>query len=343
MFSKKIVSCSMALLLTACSVNKVEYPDHIKEVLPVQTPVRAITGFTPGLQCMDQMFLQYKVKPIRVTAAPLPDYSESRGDASYGAREMLISAISSMSQHSGAIRFIAYDRSTPDIIALQSAHPRKQEFMVPDFFIRGAVTQIDSSPYSKQNGYSLSANDIDYKEVQGGSISNSNSASLKSVAVDLNMGLVNNFEVLPGILSSNSFTVEKRGDSDDYALNIWKLGSVYSINENRAEVLSSGLRALMEVGAIELFGKLYNLPYWECLGVLGADTEMEAKAAKDYASKTPAGRIQWIGDELVRQEYLKEGTAYTREDGGISDAFRRALSHYRIKHDLFGNSLVTEE
>ncbi len=328
-------------LLQGCGITAVEYPDDIKEQLPVQTPVRAVTGFTDGLHCMDQMFLKYKVRPIRITAAQIPDFSESRGDAGFGAREMLISAISAMSQQSGALRFVAYDRSTPDIIALQSAHPNKKDFLVPDFFIRGAVTQIDGSPYSRQNGYSLSADDIDEAEIQGGQLSNSNSASLKTVSVDLNMGLINNFQLLPGIFSSNALSVEKRGSSDDVSLSIWKLGTIYSLNDTRAQPLSGGLRALMEVGAIEMFGKLYNLPYWECLSVLGEDNEIAAKARDAYDGMGRSEQIAWIARELQRQNYLSKDAKITREDDEPSDALRAAMSHYRVKNEMFGNTLIT--
>lgn len=342
-WKRGVCVASIMVMLQACSVTAVEYPDDIKEKLPVQTPVRAVTGFTDGLHCMDQMFIKYKVRPIRITAAQIPDFSESRGDAGYGAREMLISAISAMSQQSGALRFVAYDRSTPDIIALQSAHPNKKDFMVPDFFIRGAVTQIDGSPYSRQNGYSLSADDIDVKEVQGGQLSNSNSASLKTVSVDLNMGLINNFQLLPGIYSSNALSVEKRGTSDDVSLSIWKLGAIYSLNDTRAEPLSGGLRALMEVGAMEMFGKLYNLPYWECLSVLGDDNEMTAKARDAYDGMSQSEKISWIATQLQRQNYLDKIASITRDDGEPSDALRAAMSHYRIKNDMFGNTLITFE
>jgi hypothetical protein len=331
----------VAALLQGCAITEVEYPDEIIEEMPVQTPVRAVTGFTDGLHCMDQMFLKYKVRPIRVTAAQIPDFSESRGDASYGAREMLISAISTMSQQSGALRFVAYDRSTPDIIALQSAHPNKKDFLVPDFFIRGAVTQIQSSPYSRQNGYSLSANGIDEKEIQGGQASNSNSASLSTVSVDLNMGLINNFQLLPGIFASNSLSVEKRSSSDDVSLSIWKLGAIYSLNDSRAEPLSGGLRALMEVGAMEMFGKLYNLPYWECLGTLGDDNEVAAAARETYDDQDDDERMEWIAGELARQKYLARDVPATREDGEMSDALRAAISHYRVKNDMFGNTMIT--
>lgn len=340
-FSRWGGAALLAVMVQGCSVTAVEYPEAIREELPVQTPVRAVTGFTDGLHCMDQMFLKYKVRPIRITAAQIPDFSESRGDAGYGAREMLISAISAMSQKSGALRFVAYDRSTPDIIALQSAHPNKQDFLVPDFFVRGAVTQIDGSPYSRQNGYSLSADDIDEAEIQGGQLSNSNSASLKTVAVDLNMGLINNFQLLPGIYASNSLTVEKRSASDDVSMSIWKLGAIYSLNDTRAEALSGGLRALMEVGAIEMFGKLYNLPYWECLSMLGEDTEIAAKARDAYDGMGDGERLAWVGRELKRQDYLDAQAVLTREDGEPSDALRAAISHYRVKNDMFGNTLIT--
>lgn len=343
MSRKGLALFTAATMLSGCSVLDVEYPDEIKEARPVQAPVRNITGFTEGLQCMDSLFLKYNVKAIRVTSAPIPDFSENRGDAGYGAREMLISAISTMSQRSGAVRFVAYDRSTPDIIALQSAHPRKDEFVVPDFFIRGAVTQIESAPYSKQGGYSMSANDIDEAEIQSGSLSNSNSAALQSVSADLNMGLINNFEVLPGIYSSNSMSVEKRGSSDDVSVNIWKLGAIYSISENKQDALSSGLRSLMEVGMIELFGKLYNLPYWQCLGMLGDDTELDAKAREAYNDMGDEERIRWIGDQLKRRKFLAENASYLREDDQMSDAMRQALAHFKIKHDLFGSALVSFE
>ena len=344
MIRKNLAICFSALLaLSACDPLKVDYPEDVKEAMPVDMPVRAVTSFTPGLRCMDEMFIKYKVRPIRITAAQIPDFSESRGDAGFGAREMLISAISAMSQRSGALRFVAYDRSTPDIIALQSAHPRKKEFAVPDFFIRGAVTQIESSPYSKQAGHSLSADDLDFQELQSVQLSNSNSAALQSVGVDLNMGLINTFELLPGIFSSNSLTVEKRGNSDDVSLSIWKLGAIYTLNENRAKPLSDGLRALMEVGSIELFGKLYNLPYWECLAVLGEDSDLRSEARDLYEGMGSDARIEWVGNELARKGLLKMGTAFTRDDGTMSDELREAIGHYRVQQNMFANSLLTFE
>ena len=143
-------------LVSGCSYRKVAPNDKVNERLSQTYPSRNLTGFTQGLRCMDSMFESRAVEPVYVTSAPIPDYTENRGAAGYGARDMMISALSEMTKDSAAIRFVAFDRSTPDVVALQNSHPQKKDLRVPDFFIRGAVTQINTSPYYRQRGASMS-------------------------------------------------------------------------------------------------------------------------------------------------------------------------------------------
>ncbi|HZX31011.1 MAG TPA: hypothetical protein VFF03_06645, partial [Rhodocyclaceae bacterium] len=326
-------------ILAGCSGAPVTAPEDVRENLSATYPVRTLTGFTEGLACMDQMFIRHKVEPIYVTAAPIPDYSESRGGAGYGARDMMISAISEMSKESAAIRFVAFDRQTPDIVALQSSHPKKGSLRVPDFFIRGAVTQINTSPYMKQRGGSLNFGNIT-EDIQGGGYSGSNSVALSSVSLDLAMGLVNNYQILPGVFSANTFSVEKRGSSDELSISLKKLGAVYSVSENRADALSRALRALVEVGTIEVFGKLYNLPYWECLAAIGETTPERDKARAQYGAMSQAERADFV---LVTLRSLKMAGADVRplqQDGSLTPEFRRALMQYRMRHNIFGGSGV---
>ena len=274
MIFKRFIQTSGAMLslviISGCATQRVEVPNDVATKLSTRYPVRTVTSFTPGLACFDRLMLANKVQPIYVTSATLPDYSESRGTAGYGTRDMLISAISEMSKQSAAIRYVAFDRSTPDIVALQNSHPRKSTLRIPDFFIRGAVTQINSDPYSKQAGFSANAARIS-DEIMGAGASSSNSLSLSSISLDLAVGLVNNYQLLPGVFSANTMAVEKRSNSTEYTLGLSKFGLNMNMGENRAQAISQSMRSLVEVGAIELFGKLYDLPYWECLADLGSD------------------------------------------------------------------------
>ena len=123
------------MVSSGCSYREVAPNKEVNERLSQTYPTRNLTGFTQGLRCMDSMFESRQVEPVYVTSAPIPDYTENRGAAGYGARDMLISALSEMTKQSAAIRFVAFDRSTPDVVALQNSHPQKADLRVPDFFI----------------------------------------------------------------------------------------------------------------------------------------------------------------------------------------------------------------
>lgn len=339
MIFKRFILASGALLalaiISGCATHRVEAPSDVATKLSTRYPVRTVTSFTPGLACFDQLMLVNKVQPIYVTAATLPDYSEARGTAGYGTRDMLISAISEMSKLSAGIRYVAFDRSTPDIVALQNSHPRKSTLRIPDFFIRGAVTQINSDPYSKQAGYSVNAARLT-DQILGAGASSSNSLSLSSISLDLAVGLVNNYQLLPGVFSANTMAVEKRSNSTEYTLGLSKLGLNMNMGENRAQAISQSMRSLVEVGAIELFGKLYDLPYWECLAELGSDDPNAKLAQEAFDSLSAEQRLDNVALRLRELGMLGKTAAITDAQGKHSKAMRSAIMQYRTKHDLLG-------
>ncbi len=329
---------SAVVVVSGCSYREVAPNKEVAERLSQTYPTRNLTGFTQGLRCMDSMFESRQVEPVYVTSAPIPDYTENRGAAGYGARDMLISALSEMTKQSAAIRFVAFDRSTPDIVALQNSHPQKANLRVPDFFIRGAVTQINTSPYSKQRGTSLSIGEVS-EDISGGGATTSGSVSLATVSIDLAMGLISNYQLLPGVFSANTFTVGKTGVSDELSISLSKVGGVYRASENESKALSEGLRALIEVGAIELFGKLYGVPYWECLAVIGEERP-EVYAAHTRYDEWDRQKIdQYVFNFLQKQGYAKRSAqAY---EPGLPDSltleFRAAILQVRSELNLFGN------
>lgn len=330
----------LAIILPGCSYHKAKTPKLVTSEYPTAFPKRSLTNFTQGLTCMDSMFVQKEVSPILITASAIPDFSESRGSAGYGAKEMIITALSDMSRTSGAIRYVAYDRSTPNIIALQSAHKNKDAFKSPDFFIRGAVTQIEGSPYSKQKGFSLNVGNVS-GELENAGVSNSNSISLSAISLDLNMGMVSSFQLLPGVSASNTLSVMKKGDSSELILGFEKVGAIYSLNENSSQALSTAMRGLIEVGLIELFGKLYDVPYWECLATLGANDPEFIEAKKRYKEQSRLHTAEFVATELKRQNIMPGSVqVLINSDGSLTQELREAVAHYRAKRNLFGSPVI---
>lgn len=339
---KKVISgLAIASLVAGCAHREVTPNPDVAERMSQTYPTRNLTGFTQGLRCMDAMFEARQVEPVYVTSAPIPDYTENRGAAGYGARDMLISALSEMTKQSAAIRFVAFDRSTPDIVALQNSHPQKKNLRIPDFFIRGAVTQINTSPYSKQRGGSLSIGEVS-EDINGGGATTSGSISLATVSLDMAMGLVSSYQLLPGVFSANTFSVGKTGISDELSISLSKVGGVYRASENESKALSEGLRALVEVGAIELFGKLYGVPYWECLAIIGEERPEILWAHQRYQDWDRAKINRFVFDYLNDKGYLKRGaTVYAQgSDSALSLAFRAAILQIRNELNLFGTPSV---
>jgi len=343
---KKIVflMISVAIASGCAHTNKtVSLSKDENERYSPHYPTRNLTGFTQGLRCMDAMFVARDVDPLYITAAPIPDYTENRGAAGYGARDMLISALSEMTKRSAAIRYVAFDRSTPDIVAMQNSHPKKKDLRVPDFFIRGAVTQINTSPFSKQRGGSLSVGQV-ATDVSGAGATSSGSLSLATVSLDLTVGLISTYQLLPGVFSANVFSVDKTGSSDELSLSMTKVGGVYRASKNEAKALSEGLRALIEVGAIELFGKLYGLPYWECLAVIG-EHRPEVQTAYEFYDKWNDKRVDsYVFDYLVEENYLSTSASmYIGRNRALSLPFRSAILQLRSELNVFGGPSIDRE
>ncbi len=282
---------------------------------------------------MDRMFLKYKVEPVYMTSAPIPDYSEGRGTAGYGARDMMITALSEMSKESAAIRYVAFDRTTPDIVSMQNAHPKKANLRVPDFFVRGAITQINTAPYSKQIGDSVNIGTVG--SVLGASAGGSSSVTLQSVSLDVSLGLINNYQMLPGVHSANTFSIEKNSDSNEYSLSFAKIGAIYSVNENEAQTMSLALRGLVEVSVIELFGKLYSLPYWECLAKIGQDAPQNIATRKRYDDMPYSERIKYVSSQLIRHKVLAAGDP-SENSGEPTPALGNAVMEYRVRSGQLG-------
>lgn len=342
--SRSVWFAALAVVLSGCAVQRATVPEKVQEARSVTTPVRALTDFSDGLVCLGRLLEQQKVETIYMTSDDISDQSESIGKAGYGAKEMMISAISRLSEETGLVRFVAYDRRTPNIVALHNSHPKKDNLRIPDFFVRGGVTQIETSPFSRQKGASLNlgqeALGEGLEDLLGSSLSNSNSVSLSSVTLDLNMGLVSTYQILPGVTSSNTMSVAKVGDSTEVTVSFTKVGGIYSDNENEAGALSSAMRALVEVGVIELMGKLYNVPYETCLAALSADNPWRRKAQASYESMSKVERIQYVAAQLADQNLFQAGQPAVDDEEKPTEALQMAIAAYRAKHGLFASTMV---
>ncbi len=301
---KKGVALASVLALGACatSLDEVQYKSR-----PQAAPVQNISSFSTSLACMDKLFLAYGIRDIRITTKGIPDATR---EIYTGTREMLISAFSAMSVRSKAFTYVDREIWRED-------YPYNPELsLVPNYYIRGAITQLDESVVSESvgGGVGFEANRVGASADQ----------VISLVSVDLNVGETLSRQILPGVTARNSIAVRKRGVAGDARGVIEKASLSFNVSFNRSEGMHQAIRTLMDLSAIEVAGKMTRTPYWQCLGLDQTNMEIEREMRNWFDRMGDEERVLFVQNALGSLGYYSGP-----RDGAASPRLTNAIGAYQ--------------
>lgn len=317
----RIVSLAIAVSLSGCAVldakREVVKEANAMKQGPQTAPHRSITGFSSGLRCMDTLLLDHGVRDVSVIVEDLVDKTTK---INAGTKDMLISAVSDMTKRSHGIRLIAYGQDSGNTIGfLQQAQQRSPYAVVPQYGIRGSVSQFDDA--------------IVRKNVDGGitiepyvSLGAARTAEASVLGIDLTVLSTQDLSIMPGVTSRNSVIIFKEGKGFDAEAAIQKFGINYSVSVGKNEGQAQSLRTLVELASIELFGKLTKVPYWSCLGADANDETVKTEIQDWYEAMqvNPAELVAYFQGQM-RQRRLYNGPV----DGVVNPEIKEAVAAYR--------------
>ncbi|HJS85460.1 MAG TPA: peptidoglycan-binding protein, partial [Acetobacteraceae bacterium] len=289
---------------------------------PSTAPVRNIGNFNEALRCMDDMFWRQGVRDIYITTAGIPD---ATGLISAGTKEMFISAVSQMSAKSGAFHFVDYDPTQLDVQVLSEMVGLRNDFVAPNYYVRGAITQLDSGVLSSSHAAALSIPYVD--------LGVSHDKVVSIVSVDMNLAKLATRQIIPGMSANNSIAVVQTGKGADIGGLIGKAGVSLSVSLDQAEGFHQAVRNLIELSTIELLGKLTHVPYWECLNIEPTNPAFRSEARGWFDQMGPGDRDQFVRAALIRAGYL-------RDAGGSPADLALAISRYQAENDLVPSGRV---
>jgi curli biogenesis system outer membrane secretion channel CsgG/peptidoglycan hydrolase-like protein with peptidoglycan-binding domain len=317
--------CATAML--AGCVTDAPKPETATVAAAVKTPAsKAVTNFTPALRCMDDLLLAYGKRDIVITTAGIPD---STGKVQTGTKEMLITAASKMSIKSKALSFIDYDTERSDLLALFQDIQAAGAFnhKLPNYYIRGAITQLDENAIDSQVGGGIALPFLD------AGVSKDQVSSV--VSIDMNVGETTSRMIMPGVNASNSLVVTRAGKSADLGGRIGKAGFSFNMSLNKAEGLGAGVRALVELGMIELVGKLTGTPYWKCLQIEKTNPVMMEQAREWYDGMSPQDLVK-----LVQRKLAGTGAYSGAVNGANSRELAEAVGRYQSENGLVADGRI---
>ena len=325
----KLISLLFLLhFLTGC-IGKVvkDVEKDIQDVRngPREIPMKNITDFSEGLRCMDSMFEVFNYSPNELVIL-LEDIKDKTKKVDAGAREMLISALSNMARRSQVIQVIAYGTEASNLVSfLEQAGQKGVYSKIPQYDIIGSVTQLDKDIVRKQADLATQVDGTINKTSVGGGVgvSASNSASL--LGVDLSVITTNNIAVLPGVTTRNTAVIYRTGSARDFDAGISKTGITYSVSSNKADGAAIALRALIELSAIELIGKLTKIPYWICLGLDPQHHAIRNEISDWYYQLSRSNLIHRVTQVQLFLRGYYDGPI----DGYISAEYEQAIVNYK--------------
>jgi hypothetical protein len=314
------LAMAVLTMLGACQTR----PETAYDVVQPRTAVvRNIGNFDEALRCMDDMFIVQGKQDIYITTAGIPD---ATGLIAAGTKEMFITAVSRMSEKSNAFHFVDYDPTQTDVQILSELVGLHKEFVAPNYYVRGAITQLDSNVLQSSAGAGVSIPGLD-AAINGNQV-------VSVVSVDMNMGKLITRQIIPGISASNSIAVVQSGKGADVGGLIGKAGLSLSVSLDKSEGFHQAVRDLIELSTIEVLGKLTRVPYWECLSIESTNPNFRTEARGWFDTMGEPERARFVNMALGRAGYLP----------GQSDAagpeLSDAVARYQAENDLVPNGRI---
>lgn len=326
---------ALASVLAGCATTR----DHTqfiesayREVNPVVAPVRAQTGFTQSLVCMDRMLRAAGIANVHVSSRY---FSDPSGKAGTAVDQLVGTALSEMSVESQAFRWVEneVDQLKQDSVQSLSQMLITGDGMTvraPDIYVYGSVSYIDQNVIGKRKSFGISGPSWDF--------GTDRDANVSIVSIDMRLGEFKTKSMFPGVHSSNTIATAKAGSGADVGGKITKYGVTFALGKDYTNGTGAAIRTLVEFGMTELIGKWSKLPYWKCLAVDQAHPEFQRELQEWFGDLSVAQRIKVFQAGLAHAGYYS-GPA----DGQESAAFREALVRFQTDKSLLPSGFVNFE
>lgn len=290
---------------------------------PKTPAIKTITSFSQALRCMDELFLQYGKKGIVITSAGIPDET---GKARVGSKEMLITALSKMTLKSHAFDFIDFHRADDDLGLLFGAKGNAQT-MMPDYYIRGSVTQMDDNAVRTNKGAGLALPFLD--------LGVSKDESFDVISMDMSVGEAATRRILPETSTSNTMILTKGGKSGEAGGKVAKMGLSFNLDISKSEGVGAASRTLIELGLIETLGKFTRVPYWRCLDADSTNPAMMAQAQEWFETAKPKDMVLFVQRKLAGMNRYSGPL-----DGVMNSDLKNAIAEYQAAAGLIADGRI---
>ncbi|HEX6705663.1 MAG TPA: DUF4384 domain-containing protein [Albitalea sp.] len=319
MSTLRLLAAALAMTMAACTAPPRPASLQVQPAAsgPKAVPQRNLTHFADGLRCMDDMLYRFGVRDVSLMIEEMQDQSRRLGA---GTRDMMVSAFADMTRRSRGVRLVTFGQDNQNIVQLLSMAQRLNDFkVVPQYDIRGSITQFDEDVEKQQAGVGVSL-----ASLFGVRFGRTRQSSV--LGFDASVISTADLSLMPGASSKNTIVVSRDESGASEGVAQIRNGSLsFSFGVARNEGVAQSLRNMVELSAIELTGKLLRLPYWSCLNLDIDHPEVRREMEDWFLSIQGHAEMTRFLQEQLRNRKFYDGPM----DGKPNPAYIEALAGYR--------------
>ena len=349
-----LASLAATLALSGCMTAP---PKAYTIQQPQTAPMRNLTSMDLALSCLDRQLRDHNVPHKRLTSPGIPSRAGDKLVLGSGL-DMLKTSIgqlslsnvytfmdfSTLASSQGVASFEANYRPL-DLNSignwagfLQSNH---QTFNFPDRVITGSISQADNNVTSDQTSGGLDAGGTGNAQAGlGGSMNQ----GVTVVTVDMHIVEIPSLEVVNGLTTKNSIAVVRSSTGADLSGHVSALGAHFNVNLDRTEGMHQAVRILIQLGTVELLGRLAGVPYEQCLTGETVQANAAGKAQEAFDDMEADVRTRFVQQKLsMLADPGKPGHPpyYTGPLNGVEDSItRNAIARYQRNAGLIASGRV---
>ncbi len=327
---------------------------------PQTAPVRNLTSMDLALSCLDRQLRDYHPRPVHVTSTGIPSRAGDKLVLGSGT-DMLKTSIGQLSL-SDTYTYVDLASLAMGNYGTNGGEPTNRpldpqsianwigflrhaggsgegHFNIPDYNITGAITQADNNVTSDTLSGGI---DVGGGGNAQGGLGGSMNQGTTVVTVDMHIEDIPSMEIVKGLTTKNSITVLRSSQGVDLSGRVSALGAHFNVNLDRTEGLHQAIRILIQLGTVELLGRLAHVPYQQCLTGESVQANAVGKAQDAFDDLGDAARIRFAQQQLsALADPDRRAPYYLGPVNGVEDAATRdAIARYQRNAGLLASGRV---
>jgi len=361
MGSLKIVLASLATTLALSGCMSAPHKAYTVEQ-PQTAPARNLTNMDLALSCLDRQLQDYNAPHKRLTSTGILSragdkvgmtsgvdmFKTSIGQLSlsnaYTYVDLASLAMANFGTNGGEMTNRPLDPQSISnwfVFLRQNAGSGKIHFEFPDYNITGAISQADNNVTSDQVSGGLDAGGNG--NAQGG-LGGSMNQGVTVVTVDMHVQDSTSLQMVNGLTTKNSIAVVRSSVGADLSGRVSALGGHFNVSLDRTEGMHQAIRILIQLGTVELLGRLAHVPYEQCLTGETVQANALGKAHEGFEAMAEDERVRFAQQKLaalVDPKSFDHAVYYHGPANGVADAAtREAIGRYQKDAGLIANGQV---